>query len=536
MDSTIIDPAHKRDSSPLQSDISSTTDDVSYMEKYTHIKAIVVQQERDLQQLRIKHKAVETMQELFKESEAENSKLRKEKMDLEGAISILQSRLASYGHSTSKTFDENDVFLPGPDKDLIKELSKENAKLKQGLKFATVDPSCMDNLLQENKRLKEEKEHFESEYLKIKDEFQLFHKTLKSSTDEKSMRLLQLQQQVEELNKAKSTSELLCHSLSLESVSLKQKLQEMAGACQELVKRLERKELQKSNTSDNSLEAKHPSRLGAISSTDSSSQLNELRSENSKLQMELMAVSQKLKSAAETNQRWQKFSDQREEYVKTLTKENDEIKKKLNIKGIVGLKQSTPEDQLHAVNAKLIKVSEEKTMLEEQNRSLSTQLRNHKDIIARMKEQISIQSDTSVNEYTERINMLEHQVRICAEDFETERKDREKAQAQIALLQNELKSAQEQLRRYQVSDMNRMHYERLAALQKYKEDQRRLPEPHLVARGFATSGELDHYDGNITPPGKKVEKEDILQCPRCNKGFPSDRHNELLEHMDNCVD
>ena len=160
MDSTIIDPAHRRDSSPLQSDISSTTDDVSYMEKYTHIKAIVVQQERDLQQLRIKHKAVETMQELFKESEAENSKLRKEKWTWKVQYPYCRVDLPVMDIPLLKHLTKMMCFLPGPDKDLIKELSKENAKLKQGLKFATVDPSCNGQFIAGKQKVKGRKRAF----------------------------------------------------------------------------------------------------------------------------------------------------------------------------------------------------------------------------------------------------------------------------------------------------------------------------------------------------------------------------------------
>ena len=30
--------------------------------------------------------------------------------------------------------------------------------------------------------------------------------------------------------------------------------------------------------------------------------------------------------------------------------------------------------------------------------------------------------------------------------------------------------------------------------------------------------------------------DDMLQCPRCKTEFPSDRHNELLEHIEVCCE
>lgn len=52
----------------------------------------------------------------------------------------------------------------------------------------------------------------------------------------------------------------------------------------------------------------------------------------------------------------------------------------------------------------------------------------------------------STRQDAERIQVLEHQVQLCTEDFESERHDRERAQAKIEELEQELKIVRRQVR------------------------------------------------------------------------------------------
>lgn len=52
---------------------------------------------------------------------------------------------------------------------------------------------------------------------------------------------------------------------------------------------------------------------------------------------------------------------------------------------------------------------------------------------------------TECREHRERIHMLEEQVKICTEDFQCERRDRERAQTRISELEEELTLAKTQV-------------------------------------------------------------------------------------------
>ena len=68
-----------------------------------------------------------------------------------------------------------------------------------------------------------------------------------------------------------------------------------------------------------------------------------------------------------------------------------------------------------------------------------------------------------------------------------------------------------------------------------------------VARGNPLRYECDGEDDSSaqgedvvdSPPGGATAQEagqsdDMLQCPKCNKGFSSENHTDLLEHLDIC--
>lgn len=70
---------------------------------------------------------------------------------------------------------------------------------------------------------------------------------------------------------------------------------------------------------------------------------------------------------------------------------------------------------------------------------------------------------------------------------------------------------------------------------------------HLVARGGgsphtgATKSFFESDSAHHSPPPKRslfddgLEAEDMLQCPKCEMEFPVSRHQDLLEHTENCV-
>lgn len=183
----------------------------------------------------------------------------------------------------------------------------------------------------------------------------------------------------------------------------------------------------------------------------------------------------KVAEVTEMNKKWQLYNQQRESYMK-----------KLCSSGVVQCR--TPEGMKTSQNSTIADVQKESSKLEEENLALKAQ------------------------------------IKIFTEDFVSERQDREKAQARVNDLEEELLKMKEN-QHEKNSTSSELGYSRSLGKYDYSNQQKlfsRLSKHGLVTDGFGET---------VAPrsPGSPTKK---LACPSCMKIF--EKQSDLLEHVDIC--
>ncbi|XP_014769427.1 centrosomal protein of 55 kDa [Octopus bimaculoides] len=149
----------------------------------------------------------------------------------------------------------------------------------------------------------------------------------------------------------------------------------------------------------------------------------------------------------------------------------------------------------------------------------------------------TIQSYDDVKKNEEELLALKTQVKIYAEDFENERKDREKAQSRISDLESEI------LKLKHIQDPP---HEQMPLKSYYTpKSTKYFEQKEAVPRGISESHYVNHayQKDSLEPVRKRADKfeTDSLSnskqnfiCPSCNMVFGSDKQAELLAHVDIC--
>ena len=118
----------------------------TYREKFENLKILVQQQQRELQSQKIRNEGVTTITTCLQEEREENSQLRNKIQKLEQSVVTLQSRLSASGHNSNLNVQEGESVLPGPSKQILENLVRENTRLRQSLRQASGDPAHMEHL------------------------------------------------------------------------------------------------------------------------------------------------------------------------------------------------------------------------------------------------------------------------------------------------------------------------------------------------------------------------------------------------------
>lgn len=404
------------------------------------------------------------MQEGRAENRRLNSLLKRRKLALRKLKKHLQSVLPN--NAIQINWDEFSDFsdiedATGKDTRSV-ELSQENAEdkenqhadsLLQNVVRRTTLPDCNA----EHRKRRMEELHQENEQLTNQ---------LKSSGNEKDEEIARLRKQLSEVEKSRKVSGILCDALSEEAVTLKRHLAETVAMCQKLMRTLETKQdLASVKVTSTKLDAVVPETV-RVSNGDMS--LPELKQQYINLEL-------KLKEVVMMNFRWQQYNEQREEYVHHLVQRNVELEQALVNRGHqLSLAQQEHIDQiLLEQRQKLDMVNEEKTTLKEENLQLKHQVEElqratkmSEHAIRTLHEKLTM----SAAEYAkasriqaENNETLTLQMQTFREDFESERRDRERAQSTIAQLESQIRSASQQL------SLNRTQA---------NSDSRRISDPH----------------------------------------------------------
>ncbi len=127
------------------SPLSHNTED-TYREKFENLKILVQQQQKELQSHKIRNEGISTITACLQEERQENAQLRSKMNKLEQSVTTLQGRLTATGHSPHSSLENGETVLPGPSKQLMDNLVRENTRLRQSLRQASGDPAQMEHL------------------------------------------------------------------------------------------------------------------------------------------------------------------------------------------------------------------------------------------------------------------------------------------------------------------------------------------------------------------------------------------------------
>ncbi|VDI32049.1 uncharacterized protein LOC143072436 [Mytilus galloprovincialis] len=380
----------------------------SYKEKVEHMKLMIQKYKQEIQAQKIRREGVETVSRLLHESREENAAYQKKNIALETVVRNLQSRLSMNGISDGMTLGEGDVFIPGSSKQVLDNLARENKRLRSLLQGASTDPEEINELQQliENKNI--EIKDLRHTIVGLSEKLQSTGKLMKSSDDEKLSEIKKLQDKISSMKNECETRDILCSSLAEETNTLKQQLHDVAVHCQKLAVKLELSEKSKVH--------------GGISSS---------QTDVEKLQEENASLKDKLSELVKMNKRWQEYMSQKERYWQQIEQNH------------------VQPDRIQAINAALEDASRRLQKLEREKKQCQEELdERNQQLIEKSSELMRLQNDVECGNLghddghlrsdVETISALKAQIQICTEDFESERKDREKAQNRVAELEAEV--------------------------------------------------------------------------------------------------
>lgn len=481
---------------------SSLLSEDPYGKKIEDLKELVQRLESELQAERSKKRDTSTLVDCLAKVQAENQKLHQQLAELQAP------------HQTSQTSQPVTTMNDAQAMDI------SHAKTQQEMEIQA--------LREENRRLQN---------------------LLQGSSSEKD----------QEINRLNRCNAELTESMAEQTSTLKSRLNETAQMCQQLAGQLE--------LGQSSPIAKQLQQL-QVNGQDSAPV--ELKEENEQLKDQVTTLNTQLQEVIQMNTRWQSYNKQREEYLQTIKQKLKTMEDAAsNAKPLQLSEQQQVEIDriILQYKQKVETAEEEKLKVADENRELrlkldrmmaeamekDAQIRNLQDQLVRK----PATGGAGSRQDAERIQMLEHQVQLCTEDFESERHDRERAQTKIEELEQELRIVRRQLDQFQGRQMEEMAERRRQALNYYRDEYSRTHPGYqnmqMVGRGGMIEADCPEGDDDLDEDGEgydtvdcagfaagesafsRLQQEDTLQCPKCKKEFPISKHEQLLEHTEECI-
>ncbi|XP_013402111.1 TNFAIP3-interacting protein 2 isoform X2 [Lingula anatina] len=336
---------------------------------------------------------------------------------------------------------------------------------------------------------------------------------LAASPDEKLQEIHRLREELKNLKHSCHHCEQENQSLSLETETLKQQLRATAEQCRALVIQLERK--------------------GATG--DSKKQKEDVvEKERQRYESEIANLRNQLTEVVQANMKWQVYNSQRDAFVVTLQRQIS------NLKCQVDRSKQSPvgelnEDTQREIDKILISTKEKVNAIQEEKEALEDELRKFKLLcnqkeqrIAELEEQVRHLSSNASRAEDDITEMLKQQIRLCTEDFEAERRDRELAQSKISDLETQLELLKRQLDMYENSAATAMANQREAALINYKQKYYGNQTPYgLRSRG--PSGETC-WGRTVPDTGDLEEDCDVIDGPAATGSVSQKLDENLKQH------
>jgi ribosomal protein S6E (S10) len=251
------------------------------------------------------------------------------------------------------------------------------------------------------------------------------------------------------------------------------------------------------------------------------------------------------------NTRWQRYNEQREVHVLKLTKTNQHQQSKITV---LEQQQRDLEQTINGLNVMLQKLKDEQRKnTDVAIIALEHQLAQREDRISALAEELSAlkiyirggESESGLPqrpEDRERIQLLEQQAKTFKDDFEQERKDRERLQSNNDILRHRLHST---TRKLSALEKQKPHTAQIVGL-KVGSAPVYQPPRGLVARGVTrpryASDEDTYLTSNVEIDGGRDEPDSLgsntepLQCPRCAQEFQVADHSAFMRHVGICLD
>ena len=138
------------------------------------------------------------------------------------------------------------------------------------------------------------------------------------------------------------------------------------------------------------------------------------------------------------------------------------------------------------------------------------------------------QTRTEINS-EDLVKSMGQRLRLCQEDYRAEEREKKRAQAKIADLEQELRIVHRQLQQLQGRQMEELAERRRNALQNYREEYERT-HPNCTPVFIGRGGLMEAEDGD----GCDTVDSPHLNCPMCRKAFLLSDHELLLQHVNIC--
>ncbi|XP_056264985.1 TNFAIP3-interacting protein 2 isoform X2 [Pseudoliparis swirei] len=449
----------------------------------------------------VKLRSCSALNTLHHETRQEIELLNKQICVKDNIIADLKSRLGRYERICMAVGDNESVVI-GPSKSLLESLCKEILKLKQKRSDGELKASRQTEEIQRLTVQLREKE-LELERVRCQPDH------------EKDQEVHRLRADLGERERAEATRAVLCTSLAEEADQLRGQLGVTVKVCQELLARLETDK--KGGGGGGGGGEEDVAQQQKSKEMPESSDVSGANAQISQLQEENQQLKQRVAYVQRLNSQWQKYDSSREDY----------------IRGLCQRLKETSGPGLGSISTGLLQreISRLNDLLEEK----MSECARLSDEVEEMK-----------RHYKERIQTLEQQVLIYADDFKSERADRERAQGQIQDLKEQIYQLKQQRHkkgasresREVVVPMCRVHIGHRITPRRHKDS----PDSPLLR----TAAELQQQPAAAaaaaiaaaaTPSPAWSERPGLseLQCPRCFATFSDTDAAEYMNHWEECA-
>ncbi|KAM7008945.1 TNFAIP3-interacting protein 2 isoform 1-T1 [Tautogolabrus adspersus] len=434
-----------------------------------------------------------TLNSLYHETRQEMELLNKQIYVKDNIIADLKARLGRYEMIYMNVGDNESMHI-GPSKSLLDSLCKEICKLKQRRNDVEFKASRQEEEIQRLTMQLREKE-LELESVRCQ------------SGHEKDQEIQRLRYALVEKERSDATRAVLCSSLAEEADQLRSQLRATVKVCQELLVRLEKDKNGGGEVEDEAQQRKTKEMTQSSDMGFNNAQIRQLQEENQKLKQRVAYVQG-------LNTQWQKYDSSREDYIRGLCQRLKETSGQGLIPGI----GSASTGLLHHEISRLNDLLEEKM--------------NECERLGREAEETRRQDQ-------ERIQTLEQQVLIYADDFKSERTDRERAQGQMEDLKEQIYQLKRQLHKQQeasresreVVPMCRVHIGHRISSRRHKDSS----EPLLRSPAEMQKQPAAAASTTAKPAWSECPGLSELQCPRCLATFSETDATEYLNHCEECA-